>query len=211
MLAEYIQPAPVLKNGRMVEVPAHSEPDELEFKAPIGRVKAGTVIHSETATLPGYLKDKGLKTCFFKIVYPEIVKKQLALLCGMGFARNEPVKLNGCSVSPIRMLSAMAPPPPFIEPADFEVLRVTLTGARQGRPLSLTWDCEMRHTKLLTAGAMGVGFAGAIASLLCAEGKVKTAGAGAPESSLDEEAFFAELKRRPVFSLHETISHPLTV
>ena len=212
MLAEFVQPAPILKKGRMVEVAAHSEADELDFRAPIGRVSAGTVIHSETATLPAYLKSKGVKNVFFKIVYPEVVKRQLALLVGMGFAKPEPVRLDGRDLSRLRFLTAMAPPPPFIPPADFEVLRVSVSGRRHGRPLVKTWDCEMRATKLLTAGAMGVGFAGAIAAILCATGKTKlVGGAAAPESALDEDAFFAELKKRKIFSLHETISHPLTV
>jgi saccharopine dehydrogenase-like NADP-dependent oxidoreductase len=212
MLAEYVQKAPILKGGRMVDVEAHSESDELDFKEPIGRVRAGTVIHSETATLPAYLKDKKVKNLFFKIVYPDVVKRQLALLVGMGFAKTEPVHVEGRNVSRMRFLTAMAPPPSFIPPSDFEVLRVRVIGRRHGRPLVKVWDCEMRPTKLLTAGAMGVGFSGAIASVLCATGKTKIpGGAGAPESTLDEDAFFRELRQRKIFSLHETISHPLTV
>ena len=69
MLDEWEAPAPVLLGGRMQDVPAHSHPVEEEFKAPLGRVKAGIVIHSETASLPGYLKSKGVKFSF-RIVYP---------------------------------------------------------------------------------------------------------------------------------------------
>lgn len=206
MLAEYIQPAPVLRGGRMVAAAAHSEPDELDFKAPIGRVHAGTVIHSETATLPAYLKDKRVKNLFFKIAYPESVKRQLGLLVGMGFARD---KETLAYVTRLAQKSALQP---AATPRDFEVLRLRVSGARHGRPLLKIWDCEIRPTRLLSAGAIGVGCAGSIAALLACAGKTKIAGgAGAPENTLDEDAFFRELRSRKAFSLIETITHPLTI
>jgi lysine 6-dehydrogenase len=218
MLDEYVQPAPVLKNGAMVDVRAHSEPDHLEFKAPIGRVVAGTVIHSETATLPGFLKDKKIQNCFFKIVYPESVKRQLALLVGMGMTGDNPVQVNGHKVSPRRFVTALAQAAAvtaskaFSAPADFEVLRVRVTGAKHGRRLEKSWDCEIRPNKLLSAGAIGVGYAGAIAAVMLAlkQGLVR-GGVGAPESTLPAEVFFKELKARKSFSLIETIAHPLAI
>lgn len=200
MLAEYVQPAPILLKGKMLGVAAHSGLEELDFKAPIGRVKAGTIIHSETATLPGYLKDKGVKNLSFKIVYPDSVKAQLRLLVGMGFNNPEA----------IRFLTKMAPTPAFSAPADFEVLRVRVDGTRNGRPLTKIWDCEIRPTKLLSAGALGVGFTGAIvAAMLVGRKTLVPGGVGAPESLLDPAVFFKELKNRKVFKLIETIAHPL--
>ena len=213
MLAEYVQPAPILRAGRMKDVPAHSEPETLDFKLPIGRVTAGAVIHSETATLPAYLKDKGVKNISFKIVYPDIVKRQLAMLVGMGFDKNQPIDVNGGSVSPMRFVTALAQQSAaHISgiPADFEILRVRVDGSRNGRPLLKIWDCEIRPTRALSAGTMGVGFAGSIAAVMLAEKKtLLDSGAAAPESVLNADVFFKELKARKVFSLVETIAHPL--
>jgi saccharopine dehydrogenase (NAD+, L-lysine-forming) len=219
MLAEYELAAPVWKDGHIREVPAHSDPEELEFKLPIGRVRAGSVIHSETATLPGYLKAKKIRNLFFKIAYPESVKRQLELLVGMGLSQDEPIRVNGTSVSPRHFVTALAQRSALgaskgaaEKPADFEILRVRITGARHGRPLVKTWDCEIRPTTILSAGALGVGFAGAIAASMLLQGKVKiTAGVGAPEKILVEEEFFRQLKARKAFSLVETIEHPLTL
>jgi lysine 6-dehydrogenase len=217
MLDEYEAPAPVWLGGRIKDVAAHSGAETLEFPEPIGRVSAGTVIHSETATLPRYLAKQGVKNLFFKIVYPESVKRQLALLVGMGFSKDNPVAVNGHSVSPRRFVGALAQAsalriPSSAAPKDYEVLRVRITGKRDGRPLEKTWDCDIRPTAKLTAGAVGVGFAGAIAAGLCASGgTIIQGGAGAPESTLDQDSFFKELKARRSFSLRETIAHPLTV
>lgn len=212
MLDEYVQPAPILKGGRMRDVPAHSDPDILDFPAPIGRVKAGTVIHSETATLPGYLRRYGVKNLFFKIVYPEAVKRQLGILVGMGLHEAQPLQVNGHAVSPRRFVTALAQrsaAAPQGKPSDFEVLRVIISGSRRGQPLLKTWDCEMRPTKALSAGALGVGFTGAIAAILAAQGKTLAHGAGAPEALYDPDLFFRELLARKTFRFNETIAHPL--
>ncbi len=206
MLAEYVQAAPVLKRGRMMDVPAHSDADSLDFKAPIGRVCAGTVIHSETATLPAFLAEKKIKNLSFKIVYPEPVKRQLAMLVGMGLTNGDGVRFL------TQLAQKAAVEAPSAVPKDFEVLRVRMEGARHGRPLSKTWDCEIRPLGPLTAGAIGVGFAGAIAAGMAALGQGKMrAGAAAPETALDEDVFFRELRRRKAFSMIETIAHPLAI
>ena len=52
----------------------------------------------------------------------------------------------------------------------------------------------------------------AIAAAMLVEGKTRVkAGVGAPESVLETELFFKELKDRKVFSLVETVVHPLAV
>lgn len=217
MLDEWEAPAPILLNGRMQDVPAHSHPEECEFKAPLGRVKAGVVIHSETATLPAYLKAKGVRNLSFRIVYPESVRRQLALISGMGLSAAAPVRVNGSTVSPRGLVSALAlkgaleaSRKPSAPPRDFEVLRVRIRGTREGRAVLKTWDCEMRPTRLLSAGAIGVGWTGAIASVLAVQGRsLIPAGVGAPESVLEPEAFFRELSDRRAFRFVETVTHPL--
>ena len=216
MLAEYVQPAPVLRRGRMIAAPPHSAPESIDFRSPIGRVTAATVIHSETATLPDYLKDKKVKNIAFKIVYPDCVKRQLGLLVGMGLAADDPVELDGHRVSPRGFLTALgaraAAQAPAVAPRDFEVLRVRMEGTRHGRPLAKTWDCEIRPVGGLSAGALGVGFTGAIGASMAALGQGKArCGAASSESALDEDVFFRELRRRKAFSLIETISQPLAI
>jgi saccharopine dehydrogenase-like NADP-dependent oxidoreductase len=213
MLAEYEQPAPILLGGRMRAVPAHSQGTELEFQEPIGRCRAVTVIHSETATLPDYLKRTGVKNLYFQIVYPETVRRQLAMLVSMGLSRDEPIRVGGSRISPrefVTQLAAQGAAAPAGAPADFEIMRVKVSGSRHQRPLTKTWDCEMRATRYLSAGAIGVGFTGAIAAGMLVLGHTsRQAGVAAPESMLDCDTFFKELKRRKTFRFEETISHPL--
>jgi saccharopine dehydrogenase-like NADP-dependent oxidoreductase len=213
MLEEYCLPAPILLGGRMRAVPAHWEAEELDFKAPIGRCRAAAVIHSETATLPEHLKGSGVKNLYFKIAYPETVRRQLAFLVSMGLAKDEPLQVGAARISPrdfVTRLAQQQAGAPASAPADFEIMRVRVIGARHGRPLTKTWDCEIRPTRTLTAGAVGVGFAGAIAADMLARGLTAgSAAVAAPESLLDANVFFKELKRRGTFVFEETIAHPL--
>src|SRR5208282_4024061 len=102
---------------------------------PIGACAASAIIHSEQATLPGYLKEKGLRELAFKIVYPEAIRLQLEVLVKMGFGSEEPVPVNGTSVSPRGFLSALSLKNwagVKAAPADFEVLRLAVEGRKDG-------------------------------------------------------------------------------
>ncbi|MBI5631604.1 MAG: saccharopine dehydrogenase NADP-binding domain-containing protein [Elusimicrobia bacterium] len=215
MLAEYEAPAPVWSNGKLREIPAHGNSEELEFRAPIGRVSAGAVIHSEVGTLPAFFKGKGLKNLAFKIAYPQKLKQQLELLSGLGLSSKEPIQVNASRVSPQDFMTALAQTAlhgPSANPQDFEILRVAMSGTRSGKPLRITWDCEIRPSRTLSAGAMGVGFSAAIAADLILRGETLLPwGVAAPEGTLSPKGFFRELKARKVFSLREMMEHPLTL
>ncbi|MCX5790069.1 MAG: saccharopine dehydrogenase NADP-binding domain-containing protein, partial [Elusimicrobia bacterium] len=143
MLDEYVMPAPVWKGGRITSVRAHSAPETLDFPEPIGRVRAGTVIHSETATLPAFLRAKGIKDLSFKIAYPESVKAQLAMLVAMKLDEDKPIQVNGHAVSPRRFVTALAQQAAVTVPAkpnDFEVLRVRACGRSKDSAMTRELD-----------------------------------------------------------------------
>jgi saccharopine dehydrogenase-like NADP-dependent oxidoreductase len=209
LLDEHKQKAPVLLGGKLKEVPAHSLPEELEFKAPIGRAKVGAVIHSEVATLPQYLKSKKIKNLFFKIAYPATLKPQLELLEAMGFSRVTPIRLNGRDISPKAFLAELARPSATkITPQgaeDFEVLRVKAVGVSKGCALEKILDCEMRGKSGLSAGTLGVGIPAAIAALMILNRKTLiSAGVAAPEATLNQDVFFKALRASGAFQFVET-------
>ena len=207
MLDEYVMPAPVWKGGRLSSVRAHSAAETLDFPEPIGRVTAGTVIHSEVATLPAFLKGKGIKDLSFKIAYPPAVKAQLAMLVAMGLGEDTPVQVNGYGVSPRRFVSALAQRAAVTVPAkpcDFEVLRVRVSGRSKDSSMTRELDLQLKPDGPVSAGAAGVGFAASIAAqMMLARALSRRSGAYAPESCLDEATFFAMLTARKCFRLVE--------
>ena len=214
LLDEHGQKAPILLNGKFADVPAHSLAEEIDFKKPLGRMRVGTVIHSETATLPHFFKSKKIKNLFFKIGYPPALKTQLEILEAAGFSSDQPIHLNGKTISPKSFLAAMAKQNARnLSPTngrDFEILRVKASGLSKGKSLEKTLDCEMKGNGKISAGTLGVGIPAAIAALMMIEGKtLVSSGVASPEAALSPAFVIKELSRLKTFNFVETMTRPI--
>ena len=69
ILDEIDQPAMVYRNGEFQALPPISEDEFFMFPEPIGYAKTHLSLHSEVATIPLSLADKGIQECFFKITF----------------------------------------------------------------------------------------------------------------------------------------------
>ncbi len=95
---EIIQPAMVFRDGEFRELPPVSEDEHYPFREPIGYARTHLSLHSEVATIPLSLKDKGLRECYFKITafgYSEKAFEQLKFLAGLGLMSAEPIEVMG--------------------------------------------------------------------------------------------------------------------
>ncbi len=214
LLDEHRQKAPILLNGKFVQVPAHSLAEEIDFKKPLGRMRVGTVIHSETATLPRFLKSKKVKNLFFKIGYPPALKTQLEILEAAGFSSDNPVQIEGQKISPKSFLAALAKQnAQNLSPAngkDFEILRVKASGTSQGQALEKILDCEMSGNGKISAGSLGVGIPAAIATLMMIKGQtLRSNGVFSPEEALNPVAVFKALVDLKIFNFVETVTKPI--
>src|SRR5215218_2760268 len=104
LLDEFAEPAMTFRDGRFLEVPAMSEPEELEFPPPVGRVRVGHTLHSEVATLPLHFADRGVRSVSFKVGFPAEFMDKLALLTALGLADTTPVELPSGPVVPRELL-----------------------------------------------------------------------------------------------------------
>jgi saccharopine dehydrogenase (NAD+, L-lysine-forming) len=104
ILDEFAVPAVTFRDGRLVEVPAMSEQEELDFPPPVGRVRVGHTLHSEVATLPLHFADRGIRSVSFKVGFPADFMDRLALLTALGLADTSPVELPGGPVVPRELL-----------------------------------------------------------------------------------------------------------
>ena len=62
------KPAMVFRDGEFIELPPVSEEEYYLFPEPIGWAKTHLSLHSEVATVPLSLADKGIRECFFKSI-----------------------------------------------------------------------------------------------------------------------------------------------
>src|SRR4030095_11251537 len=121
----------------LVEVPAMSDQEELDFPPPVGRVRVGHTLHSEVATLPLHFADRGIRSVSFKVGFPATFMDKLALLTALGLADTLPVELPSGPVVPRELLvhcitKTATMPGPEAAPDDAEAIWVRVRGRRGG-------------------------------------------------------------------------------
>jgi len=111
ILDEISKPAVVFRDGQFVELPPLSEEEFFLFPQPVGYAKTHLSLHSEVATLPLSLAEKGIREVTFKITffgYNEAALRKLQFLAQIGLASTEPIDVRGVSVRPRDVLSGAA-------------------------------------------------------------------------------------------------------
>jgi lysine 6-dehydrogenase len=137
ILDEFAVPAVTFRDGRLIEVPAMSEQEELDFPPPVGRVRVGHTLHSEIATLPLHFADRGIRSVSFKVGFPADFMDKLTLLTALGLADTTPVELPSGTVVPRELLvhaitRTATTPGPEAAPDDAEAIWVRVRGRRAG-------------------------------------------------------------------------------
>ena len=211
LLEEFAAPAMAFQDGRLVEVPAMSAQEELDFPPPVGRVRVGHTLHSEVATLPLHFADRGIRSVSFKIGFPAAFMDRMALLVGLGLAGTDPVDLPGGRVVPrellVRSITTTATTPgPETAPDDAEALWVRVRGRRAGRSgdpalaprVEALAECVVRPHPEWQAGAgqLDTGVPPSIVAQLLGHKVINQPGVFAPEDAVPPEPYLAELARR---------------
>ncbi|HZA81825.1 MAG TPA: saccharopine dehydrogenase NADP-binding domain-containing protein [Actinomycetes bacterium] len=216
VLDEFAVPAMTFRDGRLVEVPAMSEPEELDFPAPVGRVRVGHTLHSELATLPLHFAGRGIRSVSFKVGFPAAFMDKLTLLTALGLADTTPVELPGGRVVPRELLvhcitRTATMPGPESAPADAEAIWVRVRGRRAGPSgdpalapppgapvVERLAECVVRPHPGWQAGAgeLDTGVPPSIVAQFLAHRLIDRPGVLAPEDAVPPEPYLAELARR---------------
>ena len=196
ILDEFSLDTPVFRDGKVVVLPPFSGGETFELPPPVGKVYGINTIHSEIATLPGYL-GKGIKELDFKVGFSREFIQTLAGLIQLGFASRTPIRVGQRSVVPYDVTSAVidALPKPKDPVLDVDIQRCEFTGTRGGKAVTLTYDCISSPNMdwVIDGGAVGSGTPPAIAAAWIAKGKITARGVVPPEVAVDPLPFFREL------------------
>jgi len=196
ILDEFSLDTPVFRDGKVVVLPPLSGGETFELPPPVGKVYGINTIHSEIATLPGYL-GKGIKELDFKVGFSREFIQTLAGLIQLGFASRTPIRVGHRSVVPYDVTSAVidALPKPKDPVLDVDIQRCEFNGTRGGKAVTLTYDCISSPNMdwVIDGGAVGSGTPPAIAAAWIAKGKITARGVVPPEVAVDPLPFFREL------------------
>jgi saccharopine dehydrogenase-like NADP-dependent oxidoreductase len=201
VLDEASRPAAIFAGGALRFVPPLSGAEPVDFPPPVGRQYPAFTLHSELATLPASFRSQGVRDISFRIAFPGGLADRLRFVHALGLTGVDPVAVDGTPVVPRKVLLALLRTHQTRRKdktaADYEVLRVTLRGRRDGRTVEDVLDC---HVPGLPAWGVGVdidtGAPPSIMAQMMVSGAVVARGVLPPERVVEPEPFFRELRRR---------------
>ena len=207
ILDEITRPAMVFRDGQFVERPPLSEEEFVLFPEPIGYAKTHLSLHSEVATIPLSLAEKGIREVTFKITffgYSERALRQLQFLADLGLAETEPLDVCGVQVRPRDLLvtllrrKAAARPPTEGAATGHKAIMTVAEGTYQGQDVrwTVTTLAGPHERWRMSGGKLLVASPPAIVARWLADGTLAAPGVHPPETVVPADAFFAALAAR---------------
>lgn len=207
ILNEFLMSAWPFEDGDWKEYAPFQGAEEIDFPAPVGTQTCYYTIHSEPYTIPIAFKDKGIRTCSFKLALPKRFEERLRFLCDLGAAGTEAIAVGDRQIVPrdvilelvdrtLRDAAAKKPP----QPDDHKVLRVDVRGTRDGQTQDwrlesiLHWYAEWQ----MPCSTFTVGYPAALTGRLLGRGAIERRGAFGGEAAIPPEVYFAELNKRGI-------------
>lgn len=189
VIEEYLRPARLKENGQLVTRPALSDPEFLEFE--------------QLGTLEAFNTD-GLRTLLRTLDLPEMKEKTLRypghrekmlMLKEAGFFDSRPVEIGGQLIRPVDFTARILFSRLQLKPGDEDltVLRVVLTGEKDGRPARMTFELLDRFDRILGIHSMArtTGYTATMLARALAHSLVKKKGIIPPEMLGFEPEIFA--------------------
>jgi len=194
LINEYIEPARILRDGRIAMVPSMTEVEEIDFPAPFGMLEAFQT-SGGTSTLPdtflGRVRDLDYKT----IRYPGHCVRFKTMI-DLGLCSSEPIAVDGMAVAPRRLFGELLLRNLPSDEPDVVLVRVEVSGPRS----VLRYDIVDRYDPRTRLSAMmrTTAFPASIVALMMARGQTTAKGALPQERCIPPQAFMDELAAREI-------------
>lgn len=203
VLSAYMRPARLLKDGKEITIPGgriFRKENGHTFEAPgIGVMDAypngDALRYIELFGLGPELRDMGR----YAMRWPGH-NQFWDVMAALGFLDEKPISLEGCQVSPRRLVVELLTPQLQFRDneRDLVIIRVEAWGLRSGRPLRVAY--ELIDYRDLAAGLFAmnrtVGFTASIAAQLILTGKIKKPGLLSPVRDVPAAEAARELEKR---------------
>jgi len=211
VIDEYTKNPVEFLDREYVELPPLSGDEPVTFPDPVGQNVCHYSIHSEPATLPQSL-GRGIRNVEFKLGISEKMVRLLSPLIDLGMLSDNPVTINGASISPRQFLISFFNARAANDDDDGRTvaLRTIVKGVLSGVESVTTCDLVAEPNDswgVPNATAYLTGVAGSIFGQILAEGKVQN-GVLAPEIVVSPEEFQKELEKRKI-KIEKTVSRKI--
>jgi lysine 6-dehydrogenase len=198
LINEYVENATIIRNGELTIVPSLEELEAIEFPQPFGVLEAFTT-SGGVSTLPKTYDGRIQHLDYKTIRYPGHCA-QIKLLNALGLFEKEPININGTSIVPRDLIATrLEETLPKDEP-DVVLLRVTVTGVKEKRPMSIIWEAVdyADQGAGLTAMMRMTAFPASILAQMIARNDIPDKGVLVQETHVPTKLFLAELAGRGI-------------
>jgi saccharopine dehydrogenase-like NADP-dependent oxidoreductase len=165
--------------------------EKFYFVKGFGKKRAFLSLHSELATLPYFLKEKGIKDMEFRVTFDDNFVEKMKVLIENGFTSKDEITLNENKIKIIDVTSNLIErflPQKDIKIKDKEILRVIFNK-------KLFLDVITKTTFNISSGSYNTGVPCSIITQMLLKG-IKNFGVFPPERVINPNEFFLELKKR---------------
>lgn len=196
LINEYSEDCTLIRDGKLLQLPALSELEEIEFPPPFGRMEAFNT-SGGISTLPQSYLNR-IQHLDYKTVRYIGHCQAVRAIQELGFF--SPEKFNGSELSPRAVLAGqLAKHLPVGEP-DAVLLRVSVSGNKSGKPSQLVFDCVDYADQAVGLSAMMrmTAFPASILGQMLARGDINKRGVLRQEESVPTRLFLTELSGRGI-------------
>jgi lysine 6-dehydrogenase len=198
LINEYLEPAEVIRDGKLVVVPSMAELEELDFPAPFGTLEAFTT-SGGVSTLPHMFAGK-VRSMDYKTIRYRGHCERFKTLLDLGFASNEPIMVGSTLRTARELFEELLRRKLPANGPDVVLTRVTVAGTLDGREKSLAYEMIDYYDEgaKITSMMRTTAFPTSIIAQMVAGGTIGVRGVAPPEQCVPLDAFLLELKKRNI-------------
>jgi lysine 6-dehydrogenase len=198
IINQYVEKSTIIRDGKLFWIPALSEPEQIEFPKPIGKMEAFHVaggLSNLTKKYSGKIQHLDYKT----VRYPGHCD-QMSAIRALGLMDPEPFPLGIISVKPRELLVALMEKNLPQNEADLVLMRIIVTGLKSQKPRQIVWECVdySDEAEGLTAMMRMTAFPASIIAQMIAGQDITRRGVLAQEEVVPSKLFLAELAARSI-------------
>lgn len=194
----YTDPALIIRNGKLMEVPSLSEVEPIYFEK-FGPLEA---FHTSGGTSTLSKSYPELETLEYKTIrYPGHAEKA-KLLVDLNLTRNDYfVEIDGMKVNPRKvLLKVLDPIVELKDKEDVTLLRVIVSGLKDIKEVSYTYEmiCYKNNKENVTAMARSTAYTISVVAQMIAKGVINKRGVFPPEQVVPGQTYIEEMEKRGV-------------
>lgn len=194
----YTDPALIIRNGKLMEVPSLSEVEPIYFEK-FGPLEA---FHTSGGTSTLSKSYPELETLEYKTIrYPGHAEKA-KLLVDLNLTRDDYfVEIDGMKVNPRKvLLKVLDPIVELKDKEDVTLLRVIVSGLKDIKEVTYTYEmiCYKNNKENVTAMARSTAYTISVVAQMIAKGVINKRGVFPPEQVVPGQTYIEEMEKRGV-------------